>query len=749
MSAYDRKKVEELTQLIWDSNDSFSYVENAGKTFSMFLTPPNASGPIHVGNALMVAIQDVLARYYRAKKHNVVWVPGIDHGGYETQITYERERMVTDSSYVSNEQDPRELYVAIKKAVEENRDVIIDQLKSLGASVDWHQLRYTLDEQSVISTHAMFSRMVSDGCVLRQPYMMNFCPVCSTSLADIELKKETQVTESHLIRCVGGEDDEEIVLSTTAPEFLFSVHNVLVHPEDKRYRNLIGKSFTNPISGEEITVVKSKRKLAWHQEREHLEPFLPSAVRFDYEYAVRYDLPYDDIFDWSGLLTKGYPELGLRDARQQAVTQLQDGGYIVSQAEGEEELAYCKKGHLVSSMIRLTWFVDFDAGRTPMRQQALDLMEQERLMVYPAWRKKGLVDWIGKMYDWPIARQNVWGIRMPVWYEIEDPSDFLVWFFDQDGKRVHGNLAELLAHGYDWDEVVAGLQRVYAPADCKWTAEPEEGVRYLPETDTLDTWFTSGAWSVFAFEHLSNFDQVYPSDTVVIGTDLLRLSIARKIVLSVYLTGKLPFRSVYFHPLLNASDGRKMSKSLGNVTSLESYLEEYGADVTRMALLSYMTSGDDFVLEDSRLAYYRQVAGRVWELYKAYTTIIASEKVTRRERSSLLLSKTESLSQSVASDIERHLFAKAQERTVSFIEVLENHLWEGVNNKNVTQASAEFLPAFDAYLSILHPFMPHLTEAIFSQLYPGKVLANTAWPTEGAKPSRPRRPWRRSNRRHN
>lgn len=720
---YSFKDVEKKVQKQWEESGCFKYEKTSeSKPFSMFLIPPNASGPIHVGNALMVAIQDILARHYRAKGTDTLWVPGFDHGGYETQVTFERS-LEERGIFTSREEYPsKQLFNRIEDFVEGNKTAITRQIKSLGASVDWSRLRYTLDEESLHSTNKMFGKLVEDTLISRKSYMMNYCTACATVLADIELKKERVDSPLYSVKFSYADEPGALTLKTTNPEYLFSVTHVLVHAEDERYVHFIGKDLINPLTGKRVSVIGSKRKVSWHKEQEHLTPFCPSFVHFDYEYALRNGLPTASYLDWEGLLTERYPGASLQEARDKDLHYLELVGCLESEEVNHSaEISKCKKGHQVNSIIRLTWFLNFDNNHKPVRQETLSALQKEKINIYPAWRKKGLVDWISKMHDWPISRQNVWGIRMPVWYEVEDAAKFLVWFFDHAGKRQHGNLKKFLDAGTSLEEVVSGLQRVYALEDCNWTLKPDPEKTYLPETDTFDTWFSSGSWSVSVYESLEgiNFDDVYPSDTVIIGYDLLRLSIARKIMLGVYLTGKIPFGRIYFHPLLKAEDGQKMSKSLGNSVSVDYYLDTYGADVTRMALVSYLGSQDDFVFETGKLEFFKNFVQSVWRLGRVYEVLAehgaggTSEKPNTVDND--LLDKISRVNRSVSNDIEKHFFTRAQDAVVLLqgeLEKCANRILEG----DELSAPSAFKKAFTSYLNLLHPFAPHVTEEIYSSL---------------------------------
>lgn len=732
MRAYDNDStaIEARAKEIWEESDAFVAPDvPARRPFTMFLVPPNASGPMHIGNALMIALQDPLARYHRMKGDLTLWIPGTDHGGYETQITFEKG---LESHGVSRDSISRQDFLeAIEEFVAQNNGVIDSQIRALGASVDWTRRRFTLDDEGKAAIHSVFRRMLTDDLIYRRSYMVNYCPSCATVLADIELKYEQIPATRCLVNVALSDGSGSVMLAVERPESLFTVTHVLVHPQDAKHAHRIGSSLVNPITGEGIAVIASERAYVAEEQREYLEPFMPSSVRYDYEYAIRRNMPAYDVMDWNGRFTVRYPGLTTEEAREKEIAFLREGGMLAEEVPGETTVARCKKGHVASCIIRQTWFMRLDDERISLRKNALSAIERERLTLYPQWRMKGLVEWIGKMHDWPIARQNIWGVRIPLWYEISNPSLLTVWFTDSAGERRVGRLDLLLESGVPFEEIQAGLERVYAEEGCAWTDMPEEGVSYLPETDTFDTWFSSGAWSTTVFGDPGSEpgrSPWYPSDVMVIGHDLLRLSVARKIFLSTYLSGKLPFRFVYLHRLILGSDGQKMSKSTGNVVALEEYLERYGADVTRMALVSYATSQEDFIFVNERLEKYESFAERVLRLARACAVIREHGLPVRAENGNSVSGDIEKLASSVGHSLERVRLTEAQDSVVAYLNTLEIQANEALSHADIEAAARAFHDAFEAYLRVLHPFMPHLTEYIHSGTGSNRPLALSAWP---------------------
>ncbi len=732
---FNHKEIEKYANLVWEKNNIFSpKIEKTKKPFSIFLVPPNASGPMHIGNALMVAIQDILARYHRANGETTLWVPSTDHGGYETQVTFEKELEKVGKSKL--DYNKKEFFEAIKQFVEKNNTIIKNQLKSLGASVDWSRFRFTLDNNALSMLYKMFRKMISDNLIYRHLYMVNYCPSCATFLADIELKETQGKNPLYFITFNVKDSDENLTLAITHPEFLFTVTHVLVHPADKRHSYYIGKTLLNPTTGHPIEVIVSKRKFDPEKVEPFLYPFCPSFKSYDYQYSLRNSLPSRNVLDWQGNMIERYPGIKPLEARQKEIYFLEKAGKIEKVDDShQEQIFLCKSGHKTENIIMFTWFLRLDDARVPLRKPAIEAIEKEHLEFIPRWRKRGLVEWMTKMHDWPIARQSALGIKVPIWYDVSEPNHFMIWFTDRKGRRLYGNLKNFLEDGIQLDEIHDGLERIYASGDATWVLDKEPGKRYLPETDTFDTWFSSGQWATIVFGNLDSedFSYFYPSDSIVIGHDLLRLSVSRKIFLSFYATKKLPFKIVYFHPLIKGKDGQKMSKSLGNTVSLEYYLENFGADVTRMALISYLTSQEDFIFSEERLIYFQDFSHRLWKMgnvvnsMRKYRFSEDANPLLSPEDEKLLL-EMDKLVKFTSSYIKKYLFSSAQEKVCSFLTTLEKYIKSMKDEGDIETSITLLDKMYKKYLLVLHPFMPFMTEDLYGNLYKKSPLATAQWP---------------------
>ncbi len=739
---YDPKEAEARIYKMWEEGGYFTpTIDPAKKPFSMFLAPPNASGGMHIGNALMIAIQDILARYARAKGRPTLWIPGTDHGGYETQVTFEREleKKGEDRSQYSK----KEIFKKIEKYVEENNKLIKSQIRSMGASVDWTRFRYTMDEKSLHSVGETFKKMVSDGLIYRRSYMLNYCPICSTVLAGIELKEKEEKTPLYFIKfpVQDSGNGEYIALATTKPEFIFTTTHVLVNPADHTNAHLIGKKLINPISGDVVEIIADKRKYDPEQQKPFLSPFSPSYKSYDYEYTLRNPLPSRNVLDWNGNMLERHTGMKPVDARAKEVAFLEEKGYIEKvDTEYIDTISLCKRGHTVQNIITLTWFLRLNDEKKSLKKAVFESARTQGITIVPQWREKGLIEWMDKMHDWPIARQNIWGIRMPIWYEVSDPSLFTVWFLDKAGTMQHGDLKHFLDAGIGLDEIKEGLDRLYADELAPWTLTPEADKTYLPETDTFDTWFSSGQWGTIVFGDMDSpdFSYFYPSNILITGHDLIRLFVSRCFLLSQYITDKLPFKTVYLHRLIKGPDGQKMSKSLGNAVTLEQYLEEYGADITRMTLVSYTEVQDDFVLGKNRFLFFKDFSEKLWGMgelvFVAHQfSAVFSPDLHTSYRDKQLITDIDKLSATIGSHIEKYQFSIAQDILCDFIKNLNLFASEMNQQSNPYTSLAVFQHVYAKYITLLHPFMPFMTEELYQTLYQSeyksdKPLAAANWP---------------------
>jgi valyl-tRNA synthetase len=728
--AYNSKEAENKWYSIWEKAGYFKPEINPnGKPYTIVLPPPNASGKMHTGNVLMIAIEDLLIRWHRMKGYAALWVPGTDHAGTETQVTFERELKKQGKSRFSYSRE--ELYKAIWEFVENNKSSIESQIRQMGASVDWERYTFTLDDAVIKTVHETFKKMNSDGLVYRGDYMVNYCTKCGTTYSDVELKHEERKDALYYLKY------GPFTLATVRPETKFGDTAVAVNPEDKRYKEWVGKEI-------EVEGLIGKFNLKVIAD-DFVDPkfgtgvvkVTPAHDKNDYEAGLRHNLEVKPVIDLDGKLNDKagkYQGLSVFEARKQVVVDLQEKGLMDKIDENYlHTVTLCKAGHEIEPMVLPNWFIKVDDDKKSFKKPAFEVVKTGKVKIYPKWQEIKYTRWMEEMRDWPISRQNVWGIQIPVWYEVDDPNEFYVWFLDKSGKLNFGNLGLFADKKIPLEEILAGLQRVIARPSVKWVFEEEKeaGREYLPETDTFDTWFSSGQWPLvtLGYPNSEDFKKFYPTDVLETGWEILRLWVSRMIMFGMYIDGRPPFKDVYLHGMVRALDGRKMSKSLGNVINPEEYLEQYGVDALRIGLISGTANGKDFAFPKDKVIAFKHFSNKIWnmaryilftkeQMGKEIPNFSTLDKKTLTEVDTALVSELNGVIKAVEANLEKYRFAEAADAIYHF-------MWHSVADKYIEQvkeradkdiALSVLLYVYTTSLKLLHPFMPFVTEEIYSYL---------------------------------
>jgi valyl-tRNA synthetase len=751
---FDHKIVEKKIYEEWEKSGAFapsSAKASAGKPnkpFTIVLPPPNASGKMHMGNVLMIAIEDLMIRYHRMKGDPTLWVPGTDHAGFETQITYERELKKQGKSRF--EFDRETLYKNIWEFVQNNKAKIEGQIKQMGASVDWSRYTFTLDPHVVSTVYSTFAKMYKEGLVYRDNYMVNYCPKCGTTFADLEILHEARIGKLFYVKYKMVGKDENIVVATTRPETIMLDTHMAVHPDNKKTKHLIGTKVENPLTGSEMEIIA--------------DPFVdpgfgtgivkmtPAHDKTDYEVGKKHGLPLIIGIGMDGKMTSAagkYVGKSVFTARNEVVEELQKNGFIEKiNDKYETAVTVCYKGgHDIEPMILPNWFVKVESLKKP----ALEAVTSGRVKIFPEWREVTYTKWMEEMHDWPISRQVVWGIRIPVWYPVAKNPELQISFLNKSKMVVAGKVGVLL-DTYSFEEISDGLQTLIAPAGSECivsTEKPGEG--YLQETDTFDTWFSSGHWPLVTLEYpeSEDFKKFYPTSVLETGWEIIRFWVSRMIMFGIYLTGKPPFEYVYLHGMVRAADGKKMSKSLGNVINPDEYMEQYGVDALRMGLIAGTATGKDFSFPKDKIVGYRNFGNKLWNMARFYlmmadpTSPKASlgagqikwyepgmEGLTESDKD--ILAKLNNTITSVDDLLSKFRFAEAGETIYHFMwdEVAAKYLEEVKSREDLDIALAVLKHIILTGLKLLHPFMPFVTEAIWKEM-PKKneeMLIVAKWP---------------------
>ncbi|MBI3576993.1 valine--tRNA ligase [Candidatus Gottesmanbacteria bacterium] len=735
---YNPAAVEEKIYQMWEDGGYFTpKIDPKKKPFTVLLPPPNASGKMHTGNVLMIAIEDLLVRWHRMKGEPTVWIPGTDHAGTETQITFERE--LKKQGHSRFEYDRQTLYQMIWDFVMQNKGLIEHQIRQMGASVDWTRYKFTLDDDVIYTVRNTFEKLAADGLIYRDDYIVNYCPTCGTTYSDIEVEHKERTDPLYFMKY------GPFTIATVRPESKFRDTALAFNPKDKRYKNWLGKTLEIPGLLGPITMTVIPDPEVDPKFGTGIMKVTPAHDPHDFALGKKFNLPVLPIIDLSGrmdfswflqktdvsetyrLRAQTYHGKKVLEARTLMVEDLKVDGLLVKVNENYTHLVpVCKAGHDIEPTVLPNWFIKVDALKKP----AADAVKTGKIKIYPPWRKITYTRWMEIMHDWAISRQNVWGIRIPAWYNVDQNPKLKVTFLNQEKKVVSGEIAALLQK-YSFTQIEQGLQTLMAPMGCAYVislTKPTD--KSLQTTETFDTWFSSGQWPLvtLGFPDSTDFKYFYPTSVLETGWEILSKWVSRMVMFGLYLTGKVPFDNVYLHGIVHALDGRKMSKSLGNVVNPDEYLTQYGADVLRMGLISGTANGKDFSFPRDKVIGYRNFANKLWNMGRFILMNLENKKIDFYDDSMTglikgdedILKKLKATIKKVDANLEKFRFAQAAE-------IIYHFTWHEFADKYIESSKERIKSGDEVVLSVLrhvfitslkllHPFMPFVTEEIWGKL---------------------------------
>ena len=693
---YDPKAIESKLYDKWCENQYFhAEVDRSKKPFTTVMPPPNITGKLHMGHALDNTLQDILIRYKRMQGYNALWVPGTDHAAISTEVKVTNQ--LKEEGIDKKELGREKFLERTWQWKEEYAGTIEGQLKKLGVSCDWDRERFTMDEGCSKAVEEVFIRLYEKGYIYKGSRIINWCPVCKTSLSDAEVEHEEQDGHFwHIKYPVAGEPGRFIEIATTRPETLLGDTAVAVHPEDERYIDLIGKNVILPLVGREIPVVGDL-----HADKEKgtgAVKITPAHDPNDFEVGKRHNLPEINVMNDDGTINKlggKYAGLDRYEARKQIVADLEAQGYLC----GIEEITHAVGTHdrcktTVEPMIKPQWFVAMEE----MAKPAINAIKTGELKFVPESYTKTYLHWLENIRDWCISRQLWWGHRIPAYY------------CDECGEIV----------------VSKGMPSVCPKCGC---------THFTQDPDTLDTWFSSALWPFSTLgwpEKTEELDYFYPTDVLVTGYDIIFFWVIRMVFSGYEQTGKAPFHTVLIHGLVRDSQGRKMSKSLGNGIDPLEVIDKYGADALRLTLITGNAPGNDMRFYWERVESSRNFANKVWNASRFMLMNFeqAAEKGISIDGVSLadltqadkwILSKMNRLTKNVTENIDKYELGIAVSKIYDFIweefcdwyiEMVKPRLY---NDEDKTKAAALWTlkTVLINALKLLHPYMPFITEEIF------------------------------------
>lgn len=689
---YEHGQYEGMIYELWEKSGAFT-PKKGGEVFSMVMPPPNANANLHIGHALMFSIQDTIVRYHRLKGKNVAWIPGADHAGFETQVVYEKHLAKQGKSRFDLSRE--ELYSGIYDFVQSNKQGFYDIFRSLGSSCDWSRFTFTLDEKVVNTAYNTFKKMWDDKLIYRGERLVNYCTFHRTSFADIEVVYEEQASPLYYLKY------GPFTLATTRPETKFGDTAVAVHPEDERYKDLVDTVVTvEGLNGPfDIRVVAD----------EYVDPeFGTGAVKItpahdfnDFEVGQRHNLEAVRVINHDGTLNNRagqFEGMKVAEARQAVAEELKKRGLLEKVDQNyRNRVGKCYKcGTVIEPMLMDQWFIDMKTLAKP----AIKALKDKKITFYPEAKRDQTIAYLENVKDWNISRQIAWGIPIPAFQNIDDSDD---WIFDE---RVGSELLEI------------------------------DGKTYRRDPDVFDTWFSSGQWPyvTLGYPDSDDFEQYYPNSLMETGVDILYQWVARMIVLGLYITGDIPFKDVYLHGMVRAEDGRKMSKSLGNVIDPNEILTSHGSDALRMGMLAGRSAGFSAAYAPSKVDAARNFCNKLWNVAR-FVEGIVGDKFDRQAKPEpktvadhWILYKLQQAAAKIDADLAAYRFSEAYE-------TLYHTAWDDFADWYIEASKSQpnhavLAHGLETILKLAHPFAPFVTETIWQTLSWDKnsMLITSKWP---------------------
>ncbi|NLM41790.1 MAG: valine--tRNA ligase [Firmicutes bacterium] len=707
---YDPKEVEQKWYTYWEENGFFhAEVDESKEPFCVVIPPPNITGQLHMGHALDNTYQDILVRWKRMQGCNTVWIPGTDHAGIATQARVEDHIRETEGK--TRHDLGREEFLRRTWAwKEEYGRTILNQLKRLGASLDWDRERFTMDEGCSRAVREVFVRLFEKGWIYQGHYSVNWCPVCSTTLSDIEVEHEETAGKLWHIRYPIADGSGYVEIATTRPETMLGDTAVAVNPGDERYQHLIGRTVIVPLVDREVPVIADE-----YVDMEFgtgVVKITPAHDPNDFEIGQRHNLPQVQVIGRDAAMTAEagkYAGLDRYEARRRIVEDLQQLGLLVKVEDHQHAVGQCYRcSTVVEPLVSKQWFVKMDELVKP----AIAAVENGEIRFIPERFSKHYLHWMRNIRDWCISRQLWWGHRIPVWY------------CDECG------------------EVFASVDE---PAGCVKCGS--EAIKQDP--DVLDTWFSSALWPFSTLgwpEKTKELQHFYPTSVLVTGFDIIFFWVARMIVMGYEFMHDRPFKDVFIHGLVRDAQGRKMSKSLGNGVDPLEAIEQYGADALRFNLVIGVAPGNDMRYIPEKVEAYRNFANKIWnasrfalmnlEDFDPYQENMGSLAFTTADY--WILSRCEFTAKEVTRFLERYDVGEAARVLYDFIwselcdwyiELIKPRLYgkQGEETRYVAQYVLWYV--LKGTLELLHPFMPFITEEIWQNLpHEGQTIMLAPWP---------------------
>ena len=687
---YEPKQVEGKIYKLWEDSGFFNpdkLPKRHKKPFTIIMPPTNANGSLHAGHGLVLTIEDIITRYKRMRGFKALWLPGLDHAGFETQVVYEKKLEKEGKSRFK--MNPEELYKEILDFTLNNKKNIEEQTKKIGSSCDWSREKFTLDKNIIKIVYSTFEKLYNDGLIYRDKKIINWCSKHQTSLSDLETNDVDQIDKLYYLKY------GPFTITTTRPETKFGDKYIVMHPKDKRYKEYKNgqKIELEWINGSVITTF-IKDELIDMNFGTGVMTITPWHDAIDFNIAQNHKLEKEQIIDFYGRLLPIAGEFGgmkITEAREKIIEKLSTKGLLVKIDENyKHTVKTCYKcGTLIEPQIKKQWFIKMK----PLAAEAIKIIEKNKINFIPKYYKKISLHWLKNIIDWNISRQIVWGIPIPA-------------------------------------KICENCQIELIDTENKITKCKKCGNLLIKESDTFDTWFSSGQWPFAALNYPNSKDykKFYPTDVMETAGEIIFFWVMRMIMLGSYITKKIPFKNVYLHGLILDAQGKKMSKSKGNVINPLDLTNKYGTDAFRIGLIIGNTPGTSLALDENRIRGYRNFANKIWNASRFVLTNLndynANKEIKLLPKDKKILKNLNKLSKETTKLMDEFKFYSAAEKVYhyfwhTFCDKIIEESKERLNSQDKKEKqSAQYLllEILTTNLKLLHPFMPFITEEIYQQI---------------------------------
>lgn len=705
-TVYDPSQVEDRLYDFWLEKKYFhAEVDQTKEPFAIVIPPPNVTANLHIGHALDNTIQDILVRFNRMSGKNTTWIPGTDHAGIATQIKV--EQMLRETEGLTRHDLGREEFLKRVWAWKEKYGSnIINQLKKLGASCDWDRERFTMDEGCSKAVREVFVSLYETGLIYQGDYIINWCPSCNTALSDVEVEHTEMAGHFWHIRYMLADGTGSIEIATTRPETMLGDTAVAVHPDDKRYKALIGKEVILPLVGRKIPIVAD----------EYVDPtfgtgmvkITPGHDPNDFEVGLRHDLKIETVIGFDAKMTPSagkYAGLSRYEAREAIVSDLKKEGYLVKVEDCQHAVSTCYRcDTVVEPLVSKQWFVKMK----PLAEPAIAAVKEGKIKFYPERFSKLYLNWVENVRDWCISRQLWWGHRIPVWY------------------------------CKDCGEVIVSREDPYTCTKCG-----SKNIKQDP--DVLDTWFSSALWPFSTLgwpEESLDLAYFYPTSVLVTGFDIIYFWVARMVFMGLEFRGEIPFKDVCIHGLVRDHLGRKMSKSLGNGIDPLEVIATYGADALRFTLVNGVAPGNDMRFNQDKVEASRNFMNKIWNASRFALMHIKDEIPKPKEPTFLanrwFLTRLKHTLEQLTKNLVNYDLGEGARLLYDFvwgefcdwfIELSKPALYGNMGLEAKAETQYVLWLSLDTILKMLHPYIPFITEEIWQTMpHEGESIMVGNWP---------------------